>query len=330
MIGSSLVYVCEVMIVRTRLIGAACLLATLALTGCGGADTASVAASTAQDREYPARDAIPARIMYKLETSLPKAPAQVRSFKVNREKVTKEEAEALAGHFGFTGPQAKLVNDNFWAIGQAPDGRSISEAWPSNKAEPGTWLQVFDTRHLFWQTRPAPPPPAKEPAVAWLEEKARAWLQKNSLDAGEGITWKGELNPNSREPGRYPMLLWTPSLDGFPLQTTGAQFSVAEDGTVVYASFPLWRVTPQSAVPVKAPEEAFSELKARVIRLDKKEDHTVVIKRVELAYGDPAAYWPGDVALFYHFEGEDDNHEPFHQYIYAQKDQTGRAPWERP
>lgn len=282
------------------------------------------------DRLYPAPDAVPARITYRLETALPAAPVQARSFKVDRSKLTEADAKALALRFGFADPQLKRVNGTSWVVGQDGSGRSITDAWPANKGQPGTWLNVFEARHLFWDTRPGPAPPKTAPTVAWLEGAARAWLDKYGLDAGEAVEWKGELNPRSLEPDRYPMLLWTPTLDGFPVNTTGAQFSVAGDGTVVHASFPLWRVEALPAAPLKTPDEALEELKARSIRLDKKVEHTVTITKAELVYGDPGAYWQGDAELFYHFQGKDDNGADFDQYVYARKDRTGRAPWERP
>ena len=287
-------------------------------------------AALQSDRAYPGPDAVPARITYRLETALPAAPSQARSFKVDRSRLGEDDVKALALRFGFSNPQLKRVNETSWIVGQDENGQSITETWPANKGQPGTWLNVFDTRHLFWDSRPGPAPPKTRPTVAWLEEAARAWLKEYGLDAGETVQWKGELNPRSLEPGRYPMLLWSPTLDGLPVQTTGAQFSVAGDGTVVYASFPIWRVEALKAAPLKPPDDAFQELKAREIRLDKRQEHIVTITKVELIYGDPSAYWPGDVELFYHFQGLDDNGVDFNQYIYARKDKTGRAPWERP
>ena len=287
-------------------------------------------AALQSDRAYPGPDAVPARITYRLETALPAAPSQARSFKVDRSRLGEDDVKALALRFGFSNPQLKRVNETSWIVGQDENGQSITETWPANKGQPGTWLNVFDTRHLFWDSRPGPAPPKTRPTVAWLEEAARAWLKEYGLDAGGTVQWKGELNPRSLEPGRYPMLLWSPTLDGLPVQTTGAQFSVAGDGTVVYASFPLWRVEALKAAPLKPPDDAFQELKAREIRLDKRQEHTVTITKVELIYGDPSAYWPGDVELFYHFQGLDDNGVDFNQYVYARKDKTGRAPWERP
>lgn len=278
----------------------------------------------------PAPDAIPANISYILEMPPVISPETARVFEIKRIGVPEEELKKLALGFGFKNPVVKRIN-TYWITGQDIYGRSISETWPASKeqGEPGfgTWLSVNDDGSFGFGVRPFNAKAPVKPTLAWADEVAREWLKAHNLNVGDAFSWKGELNPKTGKPA---ILRWTASVDGIPFNFASAQFAIADGGKIITASYPLWKVEPSESIGLKTFDEALKELKARPIRFDKKLEHTVKITSVELVYRDLSPLDRNTVELFFEFVGLDDNGREFRQYVYARKDKTGRAPWERP